>query len=47
MKTNHRRKNPVARVINEVNRPRTHRAGTDYTRKPKYCLNKQLLKDFG
>lgn len=47
MKTNHRRKNPVARVINEFNRPRTHRAGTDYSRKKKYGLTKELLKDFG
>jgi hypothetical protein len=35
---NHRRKNPVARVLNQVNRPQTHRDRTKYTRKAKYRL---------
>ena len=31
-KTNHRRKNPIARVLNLVNRPQTHRDRTKYVR---------------
>jgi len=33
---NHRRKNPVARVFNSVNRPATHKDKTKYSRKTKY-----------
>ena len=39
MKKNFRRKNPVARVLNEVNRPQTHRARTAYERRPKHREN--------
>jgi hypothetical protein len=35
-KINWRRKNPVARVLNQVNRPATHKDKTKYNRKPKY-----------
>jgi len=33
---NHRRKNPVARVLNRVHRPATHRSIKDYRRRAKH-----------
>jgi hypothetical protein len=36
MKINYRRKNPVARVLNRVNKPQTHRDRTQYQRKEKF-----------
>ena len=33
---NHRRKNPVSRVMNTFNKPKTERDRTRYTRKAKY-----------
>jgi hypothetical protein len=36
MKTNHRRKNPVARVLNQINRPQTHRERVRYQRTEKF-----------
>jgi hypothetical protein len=33
------RKSPVARVINQVNRPQTHLDRTKYKRKPKYRIS--------
>jgi len=30
------RKNPVARVLNKINRPQTHRDRTKYSRKAKF-----------
>ena len=35
MKTNHRRKNPVARASSRVNRASVHRDRTQYNRKAK------------
>jgi hypothetical protein len=35
-KVNYRRKNPVARVMNDYNRPKTERDRTKYSRKAKY-----------
>jgi len=35
----HRRKSPVARVLNQVNRPQTHLDRTKYKRKPKYRIS--------
>lgn len=39
MKMNYRRKNPVARVFNEMNRPKTERDRTKYNRKTKYRMS--------
>jgi hypothetical protein len=39
MKMNYRRKNPVARVLNQINRPQTHRDRTKYKRNEKYRQN--------
>lgn len=39
MKMNYRRKNPVARVLNQFNRPQTHRDRTKYKRSEKYRQN--------
>ena len=39
MKMNYRRKNPVARALNTVNRPKTERDRTKYNRKPKYRMD--------
>ena len=42
-KVNHRRKNPVARVLNQVNRPQTHRDRTKYKRHAKFRMQEVVL----
>ena len=37
-KINHRRKNPVARVLNVINKPQTHVDRTKYRRHPKFKM---------
>ena len=39
-KFNHRRKNPVARVFNNINKPQTFRDRTKYIRKEKYQFDR-------
>jgi hypothetical protein len=43
VKMNYRRKNPVARVLNRVNRPQTHREKTQYRRREKFQTQRDWM----
>jgi len=39
---NHRRRNPVAKFMNQISRPQTHKSKKDYRRAPKYRILQEL-----